>query len=155
MGVMNKDNNQQPYYNLDMLKEVKAELEPWDGWMQTVENWTGMLCIIIILGWLLQLTFALLLMCWTWVKEGLVAATTVMFVLLCSPCHLVHKAQRRKQRYNLERQIEEDQEQIEMPETRETEVREEPLGKVSRSAITCDCDNGYEIGEQCEPHTVR
>lgn len=144
MGVMNKGNNQQPYYNLDMLEdEVKAELDPWDGWMQTVENWTGILCIIIIIGWVLQLTFALLLMCWTLVKEGLVAAATVLFVLLCSPCHIVHKAQKRKERYNLDRKMEVDQEQIEMLETRETEVGEEPLEKVKRSVITCDCDKWW------------
>ena len=39
--------------------------------------------------------------------------------------------------------MEVDQEQIEMLETRETEVGEEPLEKVKRSVITCDCDKWW------------
>ena len=109
MGVMNTEDRdyQFPSYNLALLEAgVKRELNPWENLMETVENYTGLLCVAILCGWIVQFGVTISILLWTLTKDGLSAAASVCFTLCCTGPHLIVRAHRRMRRQNMKRTAE-------------------------------------------------
>ena len=109
MGVMNTGERgyQFPSYNLALLEAgVKRELSPWENLMEAVENYTGLLCVAILIGWMIQFGITISILLWTLTKEGLSAAASVLFTLMCTGPHLIVRARRRMRRQNMKRTAE-------------------------------------------------
>ena len=74
--------------------------------MEAVENYTGLLCVAILIGWIIQFGITISILLWTLTKDGLSAAASVLFTLMCTGPHLIVRARRRMRRQSMKRTAE-------------------------------------------------
>ena len=134
MGVMNTAGRdyQYPSYNLKLLEAgVKRELSPWENLMETVEDYTGLLCVTILIGWMVQFGVTISILLWTFVKEGFRTTTAVCFTLCCTGPHLIWRARQKMQRSNLRRAAEMEMDSVDPTDVSAVEL----LGTKSRNEV--------------------
>ena len=105
MGVMNTAGRdyQYPSYNLELLEAgIKRALSPSENLMDTIKDYTGLLCVAILIGWIVQFAVTISILLWTLIKEGFRTKTTVC----CTGPHLIWCAPQKMRCSNLRRAAE-------------------------------------------------